>query len=224
MKCSVCDKEFTPKNSRQHVCFDETCKRENSRKAMNAWKWRTGRADPNKKNWWTEEELDFLRDNRHMSTSELADALGRSSDTVKGKRSRLGLPQLAICNTCGCEFQRINQHSQCEHCTPDQRGYAADYRNSLNGRWQMYKNNASRRNIEFNPTISDFAALWSKPCHYCGDAIKTIGVDRIDSARAYEMENVVACCGRCNEMKMGATIDEWLDHMKKILRHMEVAK
>lgn len=220
MKCSVCNVEFRPKNSLQHICFDEECKRENSRKTMNEWKWRTGRSDPHKKNWWKEKDIQFLRENRYMSTSELANALGRSPESVKEKRSRLGLPQLVICNTCGAEFQRINQHNQCENCTPDQRGYASDYRNSLNGRWQMYKNNALRRGIKFNLTISDFSELWSQPCNYCGSEIETIGVDRIDSDKGYEMNNVVSCCGRCNEMKMGSTVSEWVEHMHKILRHM----
>ena len=224
LNCSVCETPFKPKNSLQHVCFDDMCRKENSRRTMNAWKHKTGRADPNSKNWWTEEDVKFLENNRYLSTKEISDAIGRSVESVKEKRYRLGLPRLADCVTCGVTFKRINQHNQCEDCTPDQKGYAVDYRNSLNGRWQMYKNNADKRSISFDLTVADFSALWSQACSYCGGDIETIGLDRIDNAKGYTMDNVVSCCGRCNEMKMGESADEWLSHMKKILRHLEVAQ
>lgn len=169
---------------------------------------------------WTESEKQFLVDNRFMSTQEIADSLNRSHQSVREKRSRLKLPQLAECSTCGDVFKRINQHNQCESCTPDQKGYANNYRNSLNGRWQMYKNNATRRGIEYNITIQEMAKLWQKPCVYCGSEIDTVGIDRKDNTLGYSTGNIVPCCSRCNEMKMNASADEWVAQMKKILTNL----
>lgn len=169
---------------------------------------------------WSADENQFLSDNRFMSTQEIADALNRPHQSVREKRSRLKLPQLAKCVTCNSVFKRINQHSQCAECTPNQKGYAINYRNGLNGRWQMYKNNAKRRNIDYNITIQDVAELWQKPCSYCGSEIETVGIDRKDSSLGYNKDNIVSCCGRCNEMKMNASTDDWISHMKKILTNL----
>lgn len=218
--CSVCGNEFEPtRGKQQHVCSSEECKTANKRRTYQAWREKRGLANP-KKNLWTEGEIQFLRDNRLMSTKEISLALGRSSDSVKEKRSRYKLPRLAICKTCGTTFKRINQHNQCEECTPDQRGYAKDYRNSMNGRWQMYKNNAHKRDIPFNLTIEQLAEFWQQPCGYCGSEIETVGIDRIDSSKGYEEGNLISCCGRCNEMKMDATTEAWVAHMKKILTNL----
>ena len=175
-----------------------------------------------KENLWTEDEINFLRENRFLSTREIANALGRTVGSVKEKRCRLKLSQLAKCENCGKVFKRINQHSQCEECTPDQRGYAANYRNSLNGRWQMYKSNAKKLGIPFEITISDMAEFWQKSCYYCGGEIETVGLDRVDNTSSYVRDNVVPCCGRCNEMKNNSSVDEWVGHMKKILKYMGV--
>lgn len=218
--CSVCDNEFQPtRGDRQHVCQGKKCKAENRSRTHKAWREKNGLVNP-KKNLWTEEDIQFLRDNRFMSTKEISLALGRSADSVKEKRCRYKLPRLAVCKTCGITFKRINQHNQCEDCTPDQRGYAKDYRNSMNGRWQMYKNNASRRGLSFDLTIEKLAEFWQQPCSYCGDEIETVGIDRIDSNRGYEDGNLISCCGRCNEMKMDSTTEDWVSHMKKILTNL----
>lgn len=169
---------------------------------------------------WSEEEVQFLKDNRFMSTQEIADALGKPHQSVREKRSRNKLPQLAECKSCGVTFKRINQHSQCQECTPDQKGYAATYRDSLNGRWQMYKNNAHRRDIQFYITIDEFAELWQKACVYCASEIETIGIDRVNSSKSYTVDNVVPCCARCNEMKMNASTEDWINQMKKILANL----
>lgn len=170
---------------------------------------------------WSEEEQQFLVDNRYMSTAEISEALGRSKDSVKEKRCRRKLPRLAKCVVCSVEHQCLNQHMTCTSCVPSTHEYQKDYRDSLNGRWQMYKSNAAKRGLEFKATLSDFAEFWKKPCSYCGDDIDLIGVDRVDSSIGYIEGNMVACCGRCNEMKNSATLDAWLTSMKRVISFME---
>lgn len=71
--------------------------------------------------------------------------------------------------------------------------------------------------------MSEFEAFWDQPCHYCGDPIETIGLDRVDNAQGYVSGNVVACCAECNRMKVTLTTQEWFDKVFRIARSIERA-
>lgn len=221
-QCSVCESSFTSRHSLQHLCKNKECHAAHKRAHMNAWKLRTGRSNGPKKNLWTEEEKQFLRDNRFMSTVDIAKAISRSADSIREKRCRLKMPELALCATCDSTFQRLNQHNQCLDCTPNQVEYAANFRNGINGRWQMYKNSAKKRNLFFGLDLAQFADFWKKPCTYCGSEIATVGIDRIDSEKGYIIGNLVSCCARCNEMKNDRTVNQWMADMKRVLNHTGV--
>ena len=78
-----------------------------------------------------------------------------------------------------------------------------------------------KRNIDFNLTEQEFYSFWQKSCTYCGDKIDTIGLDRINSEKGYDMSNLVPCCATCNWMKIDKSTDDWIAHIKKILSHTE---
>ena len=78
------------------------------------------------------------------------------------------------------------------------------------GRYHMYKDNARRRKIEFGISYDEFKTFWKKPCSYCGTPVRTIGVDRKDSAKGYSVDNVVPCCGPCNRTKVNQTEEAFL--------------
>jgi len=221
--CVVCGVEFKRRHANHTICKAPECRLERDRRTHEAWRYSTGRSAP-KENLWTEADRQFLRDNRFMETKDIAVALGRSADSVREKRSRMKLPQLSTCVKCGAEHQTINQHHTCEQCVPNQREYAENYRNGLNGRWMMYRSNAKKRKLAFDLTIEQFAALWQQPCDYCGSEIETIGIDRVDSSVGYTTGNIVPCCARCNESKNDLSVPAWVEHMKSVLRHMEVAR
>jgi hypothetical protein len=86
-----------------------------------------------------------------------------------------------------------------------------------NGKYSYYKATAKRRDIEFNLTLEQFTELWNKPCYYCGDEIKTIGVDRVDNTKGYQVDNIVPCCAWCNKMKLNYTKEEFINHCEKIV-------
>jgi 5-methylcytosine-specific restriction endonuclease McrA len=73
-----------------------------------------------------------------------------------------------------------------------------------------------------------------KPCNYCGDELtnykknkdsygefKYNGIDRIDSSKGYEIDNVVPCCKNCNTMKWDLDVDDFYKHIKKIIKYYE---
>jgi len=97
------------------------------------------------------------------------------------------------------------------------------YRNSIHkhgqtikGKFTHYKSGAKQRGLEFSLTKEQFETYWQKSCFYCGDKIKTIGLDRIDNSKGYTIDNVVPCCKICNRMKMNLNKDEFILQCKKI--------
>jgi hypothetical protein len=46
------------------------------------------------------------------------------------------------------------------------------------------------------------------------------GLDRIDNAKPYTMENVVPCCATCNRAKLNLTVEEFLARIKSIAEHL----
>lgn len=86
------------------------------------------------------------------------------------------------------------------------------------------RSNAVRRGIPWSLTKGQFIAFWQKPCTYCGGAIETIGLDRIDNTRGYEVGNVVPCCGVCNRMKSNMTREEFLAHCTMVAQIANAAR
>lgn len=106
-----------------------------------------------------------------------------------------------------------------------QRKYAVIYRvrrktiyNSPKNKYQSYKHDAERRNIKWNLSFNQFMTFWQKPCHYCGEPIEFIGLDRVDNSKEYTINNIVPCCKICNRMKSAYSKDEFIDYCIKIAR------
>lgn len=86
-------------------------------------------------------------------------------------------------------------------------------------RYNIYKKNAKKREIEFDLSKEDFYNITALPCHYCGNNESYNGIDRINSSLGYQPSNCVPCCEVCNKMKLDYSTDFWINHMKKILQH-----
>lgn len=70
----------------------------------------------------------------------------------------------------------------------------------------------SIRRLRCTLTFEQFVELRSGPCFYCGGQLPRVGcgLDRIEPSRAYDFDNVVPACTRCNHAR-GAfiTFDEF---------------
>lgn len=91
----------------------------------------------------------------------------------------------------------------------------------LEGRYFLYKRNATRKGREFGLTLEQFEEITSQPCHYCGGYTENkefCGIDRVDNDVGYVLENCVPCCFRCNAWKGKLTTEEFLNHAKDIVR------
>lgn len=81
-----------------------------------------------------------------------------------------------------------------------------------------YKNSARQRGLSWELSAEQFAEHWQSPCTYCGAEIDTIGLDRKDNAKGYEPGNVVPACITCNRMKGTQSYDEWVGHIRRVLK------
>lgn len=117
------------------------------------------------------------------------------------------------------------------------RGPPTDYRGcAIKSLLASYKHNAVKRGFVWEITKPEFIWITSSNCHYCGVAPlqnqtyrtkKTLvvgayvynGVDRQDNALGYILSNCVPCCGRCNQTKMGSSVEEFLAHTANIYNH-----
>src|ERR1035437_9577825 len=54
----------------------------------------------------------------------------------------------------------------------------------------IYQRSAEKRGIKFALSFDEFMAHWGCPCFYCGDAILTVGLDRMDNNQGYHRENI----------------------------------
>ena len=100
-----------------------------------------------------------------------------------------------------------------EKIKEDKRNYHQKNQQNSKYVYSCCKNGAKTRNLEFNLTFEQFMTFWQKPCHYCGSPTKG-GLDRMDNAKGYFMDNVVACCWRCNDMKNNMSYKEFINHSK----------
>lgn len=110
---------------------------------------------------------------------------------------------------------------ECSHIkatSEDAKKYNKEYYSSKKGRYNKYKHAYSvmGRDIKFNLTYEEFITFWQKPCYYCGSEIETIGIDRVDNKKDYDMENLIPCCWICNRMKSDLSQEDFISHCKKI--------
>jgi hypothetical protein len=96
--------------------------------------------------------------------------------------------------------------------------------------YRDYSRNAQKRGIEFNLTLAEATKMFESDCYYCGappSCIKTRkaenylynGIDRVDNGKKYTINTTVPCCKTCNRIKHVLPEQEFINHIKKIIKH-----
>jgi hypothetical protein len=218
--CPICNKTYNGQK-RSKTCKKKECKRLYINERTNEYWLRVGR-NKSRQNKWTTKEDKILKDNAHVDKNELSKLLNRSPESISQRKSALKIKTVINCENCGVSFEKINQNRTCPDCTPSEEEYAQDFRDSPRGRFHMYRSGAKKRKIKFELTLSNFETFFGKNCFYCNGKIKTVGIDRLDNKKHYKLDNIVMCCGRCNEIKMDLSVKEMLSHIKKVLKHKKI--
>jgi len=139
-----------------------------------------------------------------------------TSDFNKDATSRDGLQ--GYCKSCIKAYQVAYRAANPEKV----KAYSVSMAQTPAGRFTSYKKGAKTRGILFSLSMEDFMSFWQVDCSYCGGAIATIGLDRVDNSAGYEIGNVVACCTMCNKVKSNHDNDMLNDHLLRMLRHQGV--
>jgi len=112
--------------------------------------------------------------------------------------------------------EKYNQYNR-DYYSSTGKNKKKEYHESPKGRFDSYKQNAKKRDIEFCLTFEQFVNYWNSKCSYCGEEINGIGLDRINNNLGYIDGNVTPCCYSCNWMKRDMTKEEFLQKCRKIL-------
>lgn len=84
-----------------------------------------------------------------------------------------------------------------------------EWARTLKGQFVTSKNKAKKNKKDWNLTFEEYCEIRQGKCHYCNGKLPSTsrGLDRLDSSKGYLKDNVVPCCGYCNEIK-GQNISE----------------
>lgn len=95
-----------------------------------------------------------------------------------------------------------------------------------------YRTRARQRGLSFDLSFEKFVEVATEPCVYCmaeqtsyfgatqdwEEDFKYTGIDRKDSSRGYELDNVQACCKICNRAKSDISHEEFLAWVDRVYR------
>ncbi len=122
------------------------------------------------------------------------------------------------------EKRRKSEGRVMSYCKECEKHIDKDYRDTVSGKFSIYKRKAKSRNISFSLTLEEFSLLWQIPCTYCGIDIKTCGIDRINSSSGYTPNNIVSCCEQCNFGKLNHSLEYFISQIKKLYLNIDSIK
>ena len=74
--------------------------------------------------------------------------------------------------------------------------------------------------------LGQYVKLLQQGCHYCGEGLENStksGLDRINNSKGYTLDNVLPCCGACNQIRGdNLTVQEMEVAMKAILDYRKM--
>lgn len=91
-------------------------------------------------------------------------------------------------------------------------------------RLNRLKNSAKKRNIYVNLDVNKYQELVNFGCHFCGKSLEDENgycLDRVDSSKGYNIQNVVPCCKICNRAKSNMHVMDFRDWILQAAKHIE---
>jgi len=126
---------------------------------------------------------------------------------------------VSCCKVCNSMKRCLDAHTFVERCChiAHHNGYPSAptqenaWPSSTRCSFAAYKERATKKNLEFNLTETEFVMITKSPCRYCkcSNSGKN-GIDRIDNTIGYNNENCCSCCSECNYMKSDILVEEFL--------------
>jgi hypothetical protein len=130
-------------------------------------------------------------------------------------------------------FSKVKRQKMCRKCKSTNRYKILPFgETSFNLLYSSYIKSAKERGLNFNLSKQEFRFLTKQKCLYCGDLPHSVirpnsiggayvynGIDRKDNSKGYARDNCVPACKTCNYAKLKSSVDDFLDHVKKIYEY-----
>lgn len=143
---------------------------------------------------------------------------------------------IKTCLTCNLEFNSTRKDKKycsrlCYRRVPE---VAQRYSERTNEYQKLHSREPKRRfqkliykcrheQLELNLSYEDCLTLWKQGCYYCTKSLlfeTGAGLDRLDNLKGYILDNVVSCCGSCNQIRnRWLTSEEMVVAMKAVLKY-----
>ena len=107
-----------------------------------------------------------------------------------------------VCKTCHAKSTKAYENN--EHQKAYRKKYYNETRSAFWRRYSVLKAAAKKFKRQFELSLEQYTELVRNgSCSYCGKNLPKMGagIDRRDNKFGYILENVLACCERCNESK-----------------------
>lgn len=133
---------------------------------------------------------------------------------------------VSACKRCNIMKGCLDPYTFTKRCSHISKhfGNIGEYSNdvwseSISGSYEIYYNNAKKRNYDFVLKENEYKILVDGKCFYCNKEntyTHRNGIDRKNSNLGYNIDNCVTCCSECNRMKLILSEKEFIEHCKKI--------
>jgi hypothetical protein len=203
--------------------------REANTKRVNEWRWKTGKREKGRK-----PSYDGLRLARLERIAEYEKHPARCKRC--GKVIPYDRRADAHCSvSCARRNERAIEHAKSiaklggDANGRKRRALVTDSDFAINVRLSTYRGAARKRGFVFELSRDQFVKIILEDCWYCGRPPQTTwrktkresapnlnGIDRVDNAKGYTVENSVPCCGPCNRAKHTLGCEEFVALAKLI--------
>ena len=101
--------------------------------------------------------------------------------------------------------------------------YQKKHAREINRRYDKLIYKCNFKNYELTILLPKYIELINSGCFYCNSDLLNetgAGLDRLDNNKGYIIDNVVPCCGKCNQIRnVHLTSDEMLVAIKAVMKY-----
>lgn len=166
-----------------------------------------------------------------------------------GRTRRIKMPMWSCRCDCGAtktvarNYLKGSANPMCGECPRPARRVTPPGHSGLRALLSTYRHGAKIRGLPFELTETEFKAITSSDCAYCGSPPTQVcrpnthakkptdwrnyaaytynGVDRVNNDLGYVLANVVPACGPCNNMKKDMPRGAFVARVMQIAAHLQ---